>query len=155
MNYHYWRGSESCVNLLANTLKIHIFTFMNLYKLGSLIKVAFWAIILLVDYTMINVFEDPIIWIWLWLLWVFLLSRWFSFFIFFYAQERFRNIAYRDRNLVDSYKMSFLFGLFSLINILLILMWVRNKVLWLILLAVFILIQCFLFIENNKPSLWR
>ena len=34
---------------------------MNFYKLGSLIKVILGLIILIVDYTMINVFEDPVI----------------------------------------------------------------------------------------------
>jgi hypothetical protein len=34
---------------------------MNFYKLGSLIKIILGAAILLIDYTMINVFEDPLI----------------------------------------------------------------------------------------------
>jgi hypothetical protein len=120
---------------------------MNFYKLGSLIKIILGITILLIDYTMINVFEDPLIWIGLWLIGSFILAWGASFFIFFYAQELFRRIEFRDRNLSDSYKLSFLFGLYALINVLLLLLGSRNKRMGIALLVGFILLQYFLFLE--------
>ena len=76
---------------------------------------------------MINVYEDPLVGIGLGLVGVFVLSRGVSFFVFFYVQELFRKIEYRERNLKDSYKLSLLFGLFSLINVLFLLLGSRNK----------------------------
>jgi len=103
--------------------------------------------ILILDYTLINVFEDPLIGIGLGLVGVFILSRGVSFFIFFYAQELFRKIEYRDRNLKDSYKLSFLFGLYSLINVLLLLLGNWNKWVGILLLIGFFVLQYFLFLE--------
>lgn len=120
---------------------------MNLYKLASTIKIILGGVILLIDYTMINVYEDPLIGIGLGLVGVFILSRGVSFFIFFYTQELFRKLEYRDRNLKDSYKLSLLFGLYSLINVLLLLLGSWNKWRGLILLAGFILLQYLLFLE--------
>lgn len=123
---------------------------MNLYKIWSLIKVLFWALILIVDYTMINVFEDPVVAIGLGLVGAFIFSRGVSFFVFFYAMEWFRKIEYTDRNLVDSYKLSFLFWLFSLINVLLLLQGKWGKLLGLFLLGGFILVQYLLFLNPKK-----
>ena len=123
---------------------------MNFYKLWSLIKIILGAVILLIDYTMINVFEDPLIWIGLGLIGSFILTRGVSFFIFFYAQELFRRIEFRDRNLRDSYKLSFLFGMYALINVLLLLLGSRNKRLGLALLIGFIVLQYFLFLEPKN-----
>jgi hypothetical protein len=57
-----------------------------MYKLASVIKILLGLFILIIDYTMINVFEDPLIGIGLGLVGTFVLSRGVSFFIFFYAQ---------------------------------------------------------------------
>lgn len=59
-------------------------------------------------------------------------------------------MAYRDRNLVDAYKLSFLFGLFSLINVLLILLGHWTKWIGLAFLAGFMLLQYVLFLEPKK-----
>ena len=125
---------------------------MNFYKLGSLIKVVLGLIILIIDYTMINVFEDPVIGIGLGLVGTFVLAWGVSFFVFFYAQELFRKIEYRDRNLKDSYKLSFLFGLYALINVLLLLLGGWNKWRGLFLLGGFILLQYFLFLEPKDDK---
>jgi hypothetical protein len=118
-----------------------------MYKLASVIKILLGLLILIIDYTMINVFEDPLIGIGLGLVGTFVLSWGVSFFIFFYAQELFRKIEFRDRNLKDSYKLSFLFGLYALINVLLLLLGLRNKWRGLALLTGFIVLQYFLFLE--------
>jgi hypothetical protein len=128
-------------------LPIHTVLDMSMYKLASVIKILFGLIILIIDYTMINVFEDPLIGIGLGLVGTFVLSRWVSFFVFFYAQELFRKIEFKDRNLRDSYKLSLLFGLYALINVLLLLLGGRNKWRGLALLAGFIVLQYFLFLE--------
>jgi hypothetical protein len=125
---------------------------MNFYKLGSLLKIILGTGILLIDYTMINVFEDPLIGIGLGLVGSFILARGVSFFIFFYAQELFRRIELRDRNLSDSYKLSFLFGLYALINVLLLLLGSWNKWLGLALLVGFIVLQYFLFLEPKYEN---
>jgi uncharacterized membrane protein YkgB len=123
-----------------------------MYKLASVSKIILWLIILITDYTMINVYEDPFVGIGLGLVGVFVFSRWASFFVFFYAQELFRKIEYRERNLKDSYKLSLLFGLFSLINVLFLLLGSWNKWLGLILLVGFILLQYFLFLEPKHDK---
>lgn len=51
----------------------------------------------------------------------------------------------------NSYKLSLLFGIYCVINILLLMLWAWNKFLWFILLAGFIVIQIFL-LENKNDK---
>jgi len=62
----------------------------SFYKYLSLIKLIVWLLILFIDYMAINVFEDPIVAIWILLVWCFLFSRWVSFFLFLFLQKVFK-----------------------------------------------------------------
>ena len=122
----------------------------SFYKYLSLIKLVVWALILFIDFVAINVFEDPIIAIWILLVWCFLVSRWASFFFFLFIQRIFKNKKKWSSPESDSYKLSFLFWMYSILNILLIFLWYRNKLWGLILLLWFILLLYFLMMDNSK-----
>ena len=122
----------------------------NFYKYLSLIKLVVWLIILFVDYAAINVFEDPFVAIWILLVWSFLVARWASFFFFTFIQKIFKNKKNQFSPESESYKLSFLFGMYALINIILILMWHRSKMWGLIILWWFILLLYFLMMDSSK-----
>ncbi len=124
---------------------------MYLYHIASLIKVVLGTLIILITYTSINVYEDPMIGIGLGILWLFIASRWASFYLFLGIQKLFREIT-PDRLIKDSYKLSLLFGIFVLINALFLLLWYRSKFLWIILLVGFIVLQVTLFSEHKKTT---
>ena len=124
---------------------------MRLYYLASLIKFVLGVLILLITYTSINVYEDPMIGIGLSILWLFIAARGASFFLFLALQKFFRDVP-QDRLVKDSYKLSLLFGIFVLINALFLLLWYRTKFLWLILLVGFIVLQVTLFSEQKKAT---
>ena len=122
---------------------------LNFYNTTAATKIILWASILLITYTSINVYEDPIVAISLWFLWVFILARWISFFLFLFEQNLFHQLKSEENKKKDSYKLSLLFWIFCIINVLLILSSHRNKLIWIILLIVFILMQIFLFERND------
>ena len=122
----------------------------NFYKYLSLIKLIVGSLILFIDYVAINVFEDPLVAIWILLVGSFLLSWWASFFFFLFVQKVFKNKNIQNSSESESYKLSFLFWMYSLINIILILMWHWSKMRWLIILWWFILLLYFLMIDNSK-----
>ena len=122
----------------------------NFYKYLSLIKLIVGFIILFVDYAAINVFEDPFVAIWILLVWSFLIARWASFFFFMFIQKIFKNKKIQASPESESYKLSFLFWMYAMLNIILILLWHWNKAWWLILLCGFILLLYFLMIDSSK-----
>lgn len=122
----------------------------SFYKYLSLIKLIVWLIILFVDYAAINVFEDPLVAIWILLVWIFLVSWGASFFFFMFIQKILKNKKNQNSHESESYKLSFLFGMYALINILLILMWHWSKIRWLIILWWFILLLYFLMMDSVK-----
>jgi hypothetical protein len=122
---------------------------MNLYQIASGTKFVLWVIILILVYSYINVYEDPWVWISLWLVWLFIMLRWLSFYFFFMWQKIFRTNQDLDRITKDSYKLSLLFGIYAIINVLLLVLWTWSKILWLILLIWFIALQILLFSENK------
>jgi len=124
---------------------------MYLYYIASLIKFVLGVTIMIITYTSINVYEDPVIGIWLGILWLFIAARGASFFLFLGIQKFFRDIP-KDRLVKDSYKLSLLFGIYALINALFLLLWYRSIFLGLILLVGFIIIQMVLFSEQKKTT---
>ena len=122
---------------------------MYLYHIASLIKLVLGLIILLITYTSINVYEDPIIGIWLSILWLFIFARGASFYLFLVLQKFFRDVS-EDRLIKDSYKLSLLFGIYVLINALFLLLWYRSKFLWIVLLVGFIVLQVILFSDKKE-----
>lgn len=124
---------------------------MYLYHIASLIKFVLGLLILLITYTSINVYEDPIIGIGLSILWLFIAARGASFYLFLALQKFFRDVP-QDRLIKDSYKLSLLFGIYVLINALFLLLWYRTKFLWIILLIWFIILQIALFSEQKTKT---
>lgn len=122
----------------------------NFYKYLSLIKLIVGLIILFVDYAAINVFEDPFVAIWILLVGSFLVARWASFFFFMFTQKIFKNKKIQSSPESESYKLSLLFWMYALLNIILILLWHRSKAWWLILLCAFVLLLYFLMMDNSK-----
>jgi len=124
---------------------------MYLYHIASLAKFILGMGIMLITYTSINVYEDPVIGIGLGILWLFIAARGASFYLFLLLQKFFRDVS-QDRLIKDSYKLSLLFGIYVLINALLLLLWYRSKFLWVILLVGFIVLQVTLFSEQKKST---
>ena len=126
---------------------------LRLYHTTAIIKIILWIAVLLITYTSINVYEDPIIALSLGFLWIFILAWWLSFFLFLLWQRLFHKLKSDEDATKDSYKLSLLFWFFCIINVLLLVMSRWNKTIWLIILVVFILIQIFLFEKKDgKPS---
>ena len=124
----------------------------SFYKYLSLIKLIVWLLILFVDYVAINVFEDPVVAIWILLVWCFLVARWASFFFFLFVQKTFRTRNFQWLLESDSYKLSLLFWMYTLLNIILIFLWHWNKARGLILLCGFILLLYFLMMDSAKHA---
>ena len=124
----------------------------SFYKYLSLIKLIVWLLILFVDYVAINVFEDPVVAIWILLVWCFLVARWASFFFFLFVQKTFRTKSLQWLLESDSYKLSLLFWMYTLLNIILIFLWHWNKARGLILLCGFILLLYFLMMDSAKHA---
>jgi hypothetical protein len=123
---------------------------MNLYQIASATKFVLWLIILILVYSYINVYEDPWVGISLGFLWLFIMLRWLSFYIFLLWQKLFRTNQDEERITKDSYKLSLLFWIYAVINVLLLILWNRSKFLWLILLVGFIALQISLFSEKKQ-----
>lgn len=117
---------------------------MQLYQLASLAKFILGVLILIIDYTSINVYEDPAIGIGLWFLGLFIAAWWGSFYVFYWIQKRYRHIE-KLQLIKDSYKLSLLFGIFVILNVLLLLLGYWNKWLGIVLLGGFIALQVTLF----------
>ena len=122
----------------------------NFYKYLSLIKLIVGLLILFIDYAAINVFEDPFVAIWILLVWSFLVARGASFFFFLFTQKLFKNKKIQNSPESESYKLSFLFWMYALINIILILMWNWSKMRGLVILWAFILLLYFLMMDSSK-----
>ena len=129
---------------------------MNLrfYYIASIVKLILWILIIILTYTSVNIYEDPAIWISLWFIGVFIAIWGFSFFLFLRWQKLFRK-KNEERIIKDSYKLSLLFWTYIIINILLLILWNRNKLLWIILLAGFIVIHVLLLENQNTQHDWK
>jgi hypothetical protein len=116
-------------------------TSTNIYHRLSALKCLLGAWILALTYTSINVYEDPAVAIGLSFLWIFIVARWLSFFLFFILQKNYRKQLDQITIVKESYKLSLLFGIYITINYLLILLGRRNKFIGIILLWLFIWLE--------------
>ncbi|HKL44153.1 MAG TPA: hypothetical protein VJ892_02660 [Candidatus Absconditabacterales bacterium] len=125
---------------------------MNLrfYYIASIVKLVLGLFIVIVTYTSINIYEDPTIGISLGFIGSFITIRGFSFFLFLRGQKLFRKKD-EERIIKDSYKLSLLFGIYAIINILLLILGNRNKLVGLLLLGGFILSHILL-LENSNAK---
>ena len=125
---------------------------LKVFYIASIVKAVLWLVISIFTYTSINVYEDTAIAIILWIIWIFILAWWVSFFLFLLWHKFFSKKPH-ELQVKDSYRLSLLFGIYCLINILLLIWWHRNKIRWIIILVLFIMIQIFLLEWNNaKPE---
>jgi hypothetical protein len=88
--------------------------------------------------------------IWILLIGSFFVARGASFFFFLFTQKVFKNKKIQSSPESESYKLSFLFWMYALINIILILMWNWSKMRGLIILWAFILLLYFLMMDSSK-----
>ena len=123
---------------------------MILYHIASITKFILGLAILFITYTSINVYEDPAVAIGLGFVGLFIAMRWGSFYIFLVLQRLFRAHIGADRIMKDSYKLSLLFGIYVMINVLFLLLWRWNKRRWILLLTWFIGLQMLLF-QPHSP----
>lgn len=115
---------------------------MSLYHTFSLIKISAAIIILLSLYFTIDPYADPLIAISWGMVWFFLLAWWCSFF-FFQRRNTYiqKSTLSEDKSITKSYKLSLLFGIYILFNLIFLLQ-EKWTILWgIVLLVSFILIQ--------------
>lgn len=125
---------------------------MSFHRL-SFLKIIIGVMLAGVALFAINVYEDPGIGISLLLFGVLFLSRGSSFFLFLFLQNIFHQFPYNaKRKAKESYKLSLLFGVYILINIILLILEKRTKLTGLLLLGVFAMGQVILFIEPRDES---
>ncbi|MFA5747810.1 MAG: hypothetical protein WC872_01720 [Candidatus Absconditabacterales bacterium] len=124
---------------------------MKLYHIASIAKAILGLIIIIIDYTLINVYEDPVIGIGLGLLGTFIFAWGISFYLFIGIQKIFRNTD-NERIVKDSYKLSLLFGIYIMINVLLLLLGYRGKLIGILLLIGFAILQISLFADNSQKD---
>ncbi len=125
----------------------------SFYKIVSIIKVILWITTILLTYYNINLYEDPTIAIGLGFFGLFIFLRGLSFFIFWgilYMNSKRDTDPLKIKK--DSYKSSFLFWMFIMINILLILLWNRTKILGLVILVIFIFLHIILFSDPRNDN---
>ncbi|MCK9467084.1 MAG: hypothetical protein M0P94_02040 [Candidatus Absconditabacterales bacterium] len=113
------------------------------YYWASIAKIILGLFIVFITYTSINVYEDPAIAVSLGFIGIFIGIRGISFYLFLRGQKLFRKTE-NIRMLKDSYKLSLLFGIYIVINILLLMLGGWNKFRGILLLGGFILIQILL-----------
>lgn len=134
---------------------MQIFTFLNrfgLYTNASLVKLLIWGLVLVLTLLTLNVKEDPEVALSFLLIWVFVFSRGLSYFLFYGWELLILLWVSQEKMQKDAYKASFLFGLYALINVLLLIGGWRNKGVGIILFFIFIALQAFLF--TPKPLSW-
>ncbi|UFX83363.1 hypothetical protein [Candidatus Absconditicoccus praedator] len=122
---------------------------MIFYHIGALIKIFVGVSIAYLLFNYINIYQDPIIGLGFGFFAVFLIVWGGSFYLFFLGQKLFAvkgalSIASR------SYKLSLLFGLFVLVNLSLISLEERNKILGGIIFLIFLILHIITGYENEQ-----
>lgn len=125
---------------------------INLYTGASLLKLAIGILIVMLTLWTLNVKEDPEIALSFLLVGIFILAWGLAYFLFYGLELLFLLKVAQEKMQKDAYKASFLFGLYALINVLLLIGKFWNKWLGLLLLAGFIALQVILFINDNQEK---
>ena len=114
----------------------------------SLMKILIGVTLLCVAFFTINVYEDPGIGITMILFGLFFVTWGGSFFLFMLLQNLFHQFPLSEhKRQKESYKLSLLFGLYILINIILLILEKRTKWNGFMLLMVFLIGQVILFVQ--------
>jgi hypothetical protein len=114
---------------------------MSLYHTFSFIKIGVALTILWSLYFTINPYEDPLIALSWWIIGFFLLAWGLSFFIFWWRNTYITKKPDSNTIITNSYKLSLLFGIYILFNLIFLLQSKRTVLWWIVLLIAFILIQ--------------
>lgn len=123
------------------------------YKKVSLLKIFLWLTILITTIFSINIFEDEALGMTLFLLWTFLLTRgiwYFAFRLLQYALKQYHKYEYEK--MTEAYKLALLFSCYILINIILIVIEKRTKLIWINLLLAFIIVQILLIYDRQDDD---
>lgn len=121
---------------------------MLFYAIWWILKIVIWILTLLYLFNYVNVYEDQKIWLIFWFIWLFLLAWWISFFVFFVTQKLFSNRP-NVKIASKSYRLSLLFWMFIIINVLLILIEKWSKLTWLWIMIIFIILQLVTISDNE------
>lgn len=117
----------------------------GVYTIASSIKVILGLGIMILTLSQLNVREDPEIAITMLLVGSAVLSWWVAYFVFWGGQELFLIDANRESVQKLAYKCSLLFGIYTLINVILFVFWWWNRWWGLFFLLVFIMSQVVIF----------
>lgn len=115
------------------------------YTTVSVTKIFLWFVILLLTLSQLNIKEDPEIALTFLLIGVLVFAWGVSYFVFYGGQLLFLLNTSVEKMQKDAYKSSFLFGLYALINMLLVIGGLRGKWIWLFFLFLFIAMQWMIF----------
>ena len=107
---------------------------------------------MIIDANLISVKEDPAIALTLGLIGVFLFFGGASYFLFYGVQWLVSTKITKEKMQSDAYKSAFLFGLFALINVLLLLGKFWTKWVSLVLLGVFFAMQYVIFMDPKRKT---
>lgn len=121
---------------------------MLFYAIWWILKIVIWILTLLYLFNYVNVYEDQKVGLIFWFIWLFLLAWWISFFVFFVTQKIFSNRP-NIKIASKSYRLSLLFWLFLIINVLLILIEKWSKLTWLWIMIIFIILQLITISDNE------
>lgn len=123
------------------------------YKKLSLVKIGLGILIIALTIAYVNVYANEAIGISFFLLGVFLLSRWASYFAFRllqYAMKQYHK--YEHEKMTEAYKLSFLFGLFIVTNAILLVMQKWTKLIGINILLAFVILQILLIYDRDTDA---
>lgn len=122
----------------------------TLYTGASLIKMGIGLLILILTFSLLNVKEDPEVALSMLLIGIFVFARGAAYFLFYGGELLFLIKVSQEKMQKDAYKASFLFGLYALINVLLLIGSFWSKFVGILILLVFTALWGVLF--TYKPQ---
>ena len=124
---------------------------MRLYNMWAIIKIVVGFIILSILYNYVNVYQDPAIGISFWFLGIFMIVRWIGYFMFLWSYRIFSSHNYFKQASL-SYKLSLLLGMYMMVNLTFIITDNWTKLMWLIILVCFVVLQVMFWSEKISPQ---
>ncbi|PZM86925.1 MAG: hypothetical protein DLD55_04050 [candidate division SR1 bacterium] len=125
---------------------------LSLYTKASLVKVVFGLVVLGITLFTLNVKEDPEISLSLLLIGLFIFAWGVSYFLFYGGQVLVLIRVSQEKMQKDAYKSSFLFGLYALINVLLLILNSWEKWIGILFLFIFIAMQWVVFTDKKHKN---
>ena len=122
---------------------------MRLYSAGAILKILVGLGILTILYHYVNVYQDPAIGISFGFLGIFMIVRGVSYFVFSFCY-RFFSVKPKYIQESMSYKLSLLIGLYVMMNLTLVITDHRSKLIGIMLLFLFIVIQTIFVYEKKR-----